>query len=521
VGVVGAGVDVVKAWADLFQPGGFIYEKLLVFSMVKTKTTLKIKTKNGRVKIIPKTRTRTNKLTLTQRLDAPLRNARKRTNKVRRVRLRDGTRPRTDTQFFTAPSSYGFRTVNSTPNPSMRRARIPGRELLGDLPGATSFTTQYNFYWNPADTDLFKWVSQIARAYGQFHFTKLKVEYRSLSATSKSGEVIISTFPDVDSNGAADKKDAINEGYSTQCMSWVGAQHNVMASPGVNFIKDFFMVNPDGSMPATTSDAHMYWPCFTQVSVSGQNNTDVIGEIWVDYEIEFFQQRTASLIPFTDPTTDSLIAYSAAYANTTGISLTAPLGSSGTVLEDSSTKIKIGVDLMVPCWYVRVYSTGDAAAFVFEPAPTVKENYFGVFTLVYVLEGTGFASPRDAVPNGNFFGFEQHAPGVWIMNSTFDQVIYTKQIVNLPNFGTYKYNAPGFNLRTSVAGATTFTKAYFTILDNGWIPTVFLGGDKKKLAIANARSVVAGLVDRGIVRRFEEKESKIVCDEYEVVDRLR
>jgi hypothetical protein len=189
---------------------------------------------------------------------------------------------------------------------------IPRRsEFLADVVGSVGFANStINIPINPGLSASFAWLSQIAPAYEFYRFSYLAYEYRSTSGEVVSGnnpaigKVVLATNYDVLDVPFEDKREIENyEGNASGAPNQPIIRHVVNTNG-----KRMGQVLPyteryvrSGAVPSNSplggsGDPHAYDIGLFQLATSGMPaDGNVIGELWVTYEIDLIKPKQNNL----------------------------------------------------------------------------------------------------------------------------------------------------------------------------------------------------------------------------------
>lgn len=162
------------------------------------------------------------------------------------------------------------------------RTCVAYREYLGDVHGSVDFATQ-QYPVNPG-LATFNWLHNIAKEYDYYHFKALSFHYATDSATSAPGSVMLAVDFDAGDSGPTSKLEAMAFSNATRNATWENfwydaKHHNMNAFTPHRFVRV-------GSVP-TGEDVKTYDVGNLYVSTQGQTGTGIIGELYVEYEVEF------------------------------------------------------------------------------------------------------------------------------------------------------------------------------------------------------------------------------------------
>lgn len=185
------------------------------------------------------------------------------------------------------------------------------REYIADISvnGANFTTATYNI--NPGLPTTFPFLSSIAGCFQEYSFKGLIFEYKTTSATaivsgtnSAMGSVMLAIQYRSDALAFTSKTQMLNEMWSVDTVPSADCILPVECSPKEN---PFSIQYVRGT--AATGDIKMFDLGLLTVATAGAQagQTNVVGELWVSYEIEF--RKPQLLLPGTEPVSDITYAY--------------------------------------------------------------------------------------------------------------------------------------------------------------------------------------------------------------------
>ncbi len=186
-------------------------------------------------------------------------------------------------RIVTAPVSRGL--VQTMKPPLIRKGgkSVVFREFISDITGSTTFSLT-TFPLNPGLFSTFPWLSGQAPLYETYRFKRLSFEFESSQSSSKIGVVIMSTDYDAAEPAPINKQQIMDYMGASRGQSWTNFIHHC-SIPAMNaYRKRYVRV---GTLPANqdikTFDSGNFY-----IATIGQDNTDQIGELYVNYEVEFY-----------------------------------------------------------------------------------------------------------------------------------------------------------------------------------------------------------------------------------------
>ena len=242
-------------------------------------------------------------------------NQKKRNNKTRsKLDKSDSSALRQLGQQRTVPISKTIQVHTVTKNMNHNFRFPKRREMVKTVVGtdAGEFVLESSIKLNPGDPSFSTWLVNIASNFEFYKFHYLKFFYIPRCATTTSGEVFLT--PDMNSRDPAPitEEEACQNEKSLSSASWdhivIDISKKMMSNQkSWRCRKNSLM--PDGA------DQDLYDMGNLFVHVGGQPDKKKIGQLWVEYEIEFFNPEGNSTLP---PST--MFA-----RNTDGLSATSPI----------------------------------------------------------------------------------------------------------------------------------------------------------------------------------------------------
>jgi len=209
--------------------------------------------------------------------------------KTKTVKKRQQAKPRARRTVF-APVSISSHTGTSSPR--FVRALPSGgttvrhREFFKNVTGTSTFTILPSIPINPGNEDIFRWLSSIAMSYEFYKFKKLIFEYKPEAPTSCPGKVYLSVDYDVTDTPVATKVDLLSQFGTEGNVPW--DKFNMKVDKGSSDIYNRRYTR-DSPVP-TGIDPRLY--NLGNLMIATDNNgtfaSAIIGELWVDYEVEFY-----------------------------------------------------------------------------------------------------------------------------------------------------------------------------------------------------------------------------------------
>jgi len=229
------------------------------------------------------------------------------------------------------------------------------REYIADISSSVAFAAQ-QFQVNPGLSQSFPYLQSIASSFQEYKFKGLIYEFKSTGATSlvngtntAMGTVMLAAQYKADAPGFTSKVDLLNEMWSVDAKTSDSCILPIECSPKENPMSIQYV-----RTGAPIGDIKLYDLCNVTVATQGSQGANVVGELWVSYEVEFFK-------PAVTPTGGVL---NAAHLSGTGNGNT-PLGVAPIVERYNTLGVTITASNFLN------FPTGTAGSFL------IDVNYFG------------------------------------------------------------------------------------------------------------------------------------------------
>jgi len=199
-----------------------------------------------------------------------------------------------NSQLVSAPAaigrvSKGGRAQISAVAGGDLRVRVKYREYVQDITGSVAFALQ-QFNINPGLSTLFPWLSTLASMFESYKFNRLNLLFRSSSPSAQAGKTFLAVDWDVLDSAPASKQAMMQERTKADANVWLDLN---LGSDSADLLK--FGVQRyvrTGSAPVG-SDLKTYDVGMLNVASQGVTNAPVIGELWVEYDVDLITPNTA------------------------------------------------------------------------------------------------------------------------------------------------------------------------------------------------------------------------------------
>jgi hypothetical protein len=181
-----------------------------------------------------------------------------------------------------APSAYGSTTKIQKPNFGRARTIIKHSEYIGDVNGSVNFTVAMTLNCNPGLTNSFPWLAQIANAYEKFCIKGIQYRFNTEAPSTITGSIFLSPEYNPQDPAPVTKMETFQNENTAKTVPWRSVNCKI-PTKYLRVYNDYFI--RVGAL-AVNQDLKTYDPFVLYVCTQGQANTNMCGEIWVDYEIE-------------------------------------------------------------------------------------------------------------------------------------------------------------------------------------------------------------------------------------------
>jgi hypothetical protein len=234
---------------------------------------------------------------------------------------------------------------------------IHHREYIGAVMGSTAPFTPKTYDLNPGIEESFPWISKIANCYTRYKWRGAVVEYEPLSsdysATGLLGYCALATQYNPLEPEFSDKRQMLNHEFSTEVkISKVGV-HPLECAKNQMSIDEYFIRS---QRPPANADIRFYDLGRLTVATGSNPANTQIGDLWITYEIEFFQPKLA-----LDVRSFNSIRDGAGETNPCGSVVVSESGSLGVLSPDGTTFAFDPVESQ-GVFQVTWANTGDAVA---------------------------------------------------------------------------------------------------------------------------------------------------------------
>lgn len=198
-----------------------------------------------------------------------------------------------DSTIMRAPVAIANR--RRVQRPSIRQlggrgdARVVHREYIQDIAGSVAFAA-VALSINPGLASTFPWLSNIARNYESYRFRKLKFCYETESSTATIGTLMLVVDYDAADPAPTSKAQAMTYRSAVRSAPWAMCCHDSLLEDLSKLKSEFIRggLNPAGTDIKTYDIGTLY------ICTQGESNTNNIGELYVEYDIELLTPQLNS-----------------------------------------------------------------------------------------------------------------------------------------------------------------------------------------------------------------------------------
>lgn len=169
------------------------------------------------------------------------------------------------------------------------------REFITTISGSTGFNVQQTLALNPGVAATFPWLHTIASRFQEYEFKGLVFHYVPTSGTFNGttaalGSVMLQTTYRSTDTAPISKIEMLNEYCANETVPFDTMVHPIECDPKENP----FSVHYLRSGAIVSGEPLMYDIGTTFVATQGMSTTDVVGDLWVTYEVELKKPLIAS-----------------------------------------------------------------------------------------------------------------------------------------------------------------------------------------------------------------------------------
>jgi hypothetical protein len=171
------------------------------------------------------------------------------------------------------------------------------REYIGDITSTTAFLNR-PFAVNPGLGGTFPYLSTLAAAFQEYKFRGLIFEFKSTGATAlvsgtntAMGTISMVAQYRADAPPPNNKQEVLNQMWAVDGKTSESFILPIECAPKENPMAVQYIRSGEGF----TGDVKMYDLCTLHVSSVGSQGSNIVGELWASYEVEFFKPRMSDV----------------------------------------------------------------------------------------------------------------------------------------------------------------------------------------------------------------------------------
>jgi hypothetical protein len=161
---------------------------------------------------------------------------------------------------------------------------------VASVNGSVNFDSSQKFVIQPGLAASFPWLSVEAKQWQQYRFHRLCFRYVTRTSTSEKGSVILSPDYNPNETPPVTEQEASNTQDAVEDVVWRNLECKLDTS-------SMFPIGPRKQIRSVNvaGDKSVYDGGRLFICVVGEDSSDGIGKLWVDYDVEFFvPQSTVS-----------------------------------------------------------------------------------------------------------------------------------------------------------------------------------------------------------------------------------
>lgn len=243
--------------------------------------------------------------------------------------------------------------------------RVRHREYLFDLAGSILFTSS-NYAVNPGLSQLFPWLSQLARNYQKYRFRFLRFHYTTTTSANTQGSVMLALDLNTLDAAPINKAEMMNQQGASRCAVWESVCCDLPESVPELFIR---------SGPVPGADLKTYDAAGLDVCTSNMSGSSPVGEVYVEYDVILHTPQLAS-VASTLMVVNTAIGASGALFGTPALpTYSVGLSQAAFVLSSSGTGQRFGLGVSPGgCILVTVDVIGAGITGITISAPSAGSN---------------------------------------------------------------------------------------------------------------------------------------------------
>lgn len=212
------------------------------------------------------------------------------------------------------------------------RVRVRHREYIQEVAGSVDYAVS-QLSINPGMYATFPWLAQMAQLFESYKFNQLAFEFKTESATTAKGKVLLSVDWDASDAPPATKQQQLQERTKLDCAAWAVARMNCDQA-------DLWKFGPQRYIRSGTvsnTDIKTYDVGNLNIGRQGMADASAVGELYVVYDVELITPNQVSGL--VNPSLEAKIVSGGSVSKTAPFG-TAPVQTGGLAVVASNTSSK-------------------------------------------------------------------------------------------------------------------------------------------------------------------------------------
>lgn len=212
------------------------------------------------------------------------------------------------------------------------RVRVRHREYIQDVAGSVAYAVS-QLSINPGLQATFPWLARMANLFESYKFNQLAFEFKTESATTARGKVLLSVDWDAADSPPLTKQQQLQERTKLDCSAWAVARMNCDQADLWKFgVQRYIRAGAVANTDIKTYDVGNL-----NIGTQGMADTAEVGELYVAYDVELITPNQASGL--VDPILEAKIVSGGSVSKTAPFG-TAPVQTGGLAVVASNTSSK-------------------------------------------------------------------------------------------------------------------------------------------------------------------------------------
>lgn len=202
-------------------------------------------------------------------------------------------------QRVNAPTASGFAGLSSKARITTMDSgitRVRHSEFVKDIASSADFTAE-SFPINPGTSDLFPWLSTIARRFESYQFQDLNIRFETTSPTNTAGTVIITADYNPQGHVPTSKTQALAMESAVRAPTWGSVNHRSLKH-NLSKRKSYYVRSP--TVGVVDSDLYDTGLAIMMVEGVPLDAVPAVGEMYVDYVVDLITPVLDSDITASD-----------------------------------------------------------------------------------------------------------------------------------------------------------------------------------------------------------------------------